>query len=127
MKIHTSEAHPVLRAPRRPPLLSFTLPLPLATAMPACGGSPPPPAPSRPRPGRPPGGGGPPPPAEPPRPRPAEAAPPPEPKAEGPALDSAAVDQCLAAATAKRARFSGEPPKLTARHVLIKYKGAKNA
>jgi hypothetical protein len=105
MKLYTAEAHPV---PRRAPLFPIALTLSLATAALACGGSPPPPA-------------------EMPKPKPAEAAPPPEPKAEGPALDSAAVDQCLAAATAKRARFSGEPPKITVRHVLVKYKGAKNA
>jgi parvulin-like peptidyl-prolyl isomerase len=41
--------------------------------------------------------------------------------------DTAAVEACLAAAGAKRARFSGEPAKVTVRHVLVKYKGAKNA
>jgi parvulin-like peptidyl-prolyl isomerase len=45
--------------------------------------------------------------------------------AKGP--DKAAVEACLAAAKASRARFSGEPPKVGARHVLVKYKGAKNA
>jgi hypothetical protein len=42
-------------------------------------------------------------------------------------VDTAAVEQCLATATAKRARFSGEPPKIGAKHVLVKYKGAKSA
>jgi peptidyl-prolyl cis-trans isomerase NIMA-interacting 1 len=37
------------------------------------------------------------------------------------------VAQCFATANAKRAKFSGEPPKITVKHVLIKYAGAKNA
>jgi parvulin-like peptidyl-prolyl isomerase len=37
------------------------------------------------------------------------------------------VDQCLATADAKRARFSGEPAKVGVKHILVKYKGAKNA
>jgi hypothetical protein len=43
------------------------------------------------------------------------------------APDKAVVEQCFAAARASRARFSGEPAKVGARHVLVKYKGAKNA
>jgi hypothetical protein len=42
-------------------------------------------------------------------------------------IDAAAAERCLAAATAKRAKFSGEPPKITARHVLVKWSGSKNA
>ena len=41
--------------------------------------------------------------------------------------DKAAVEQCFAAARSSRARFSGEPAKVGARHVLVKYQGAKNA
>lgn len=41
--------------------------------------------------------------------------------------DKAAVAQCLAAAGAKRAKFSGEPPKIGVRHLLVKHKGSKNA
>jgi parvulin-like peptidyl-prolyl isomerase len=41
--------------------------------------------------------------------------------------DSAAIESCLAAASAKRARFSGEPAKIGVKHVLVKYKGARNA
>ena len=55
-------------------------------------------------------------------PAPAAAAPP----AAAP-KDNAAVEQCLATANAKRARFSGEPAKVGLRHILVKYKGAKNA
>ena len=40
--------------------------------------------------------------------------------------DKAAIEACLAAAGVKRARFSGEPAKITVKHVLVKYKGAKN-
>jgi hypothetical protein len=44
-----------------------------------------------------------------------------------PKVDKAAVDQCFATANAKRAKFSGEPPKVGVKHVLVKYKGSKNA
>jgi parvulin-like peptidyl-prolyl isomerase len=72
----------------------------------ACGGSAPPPAP---------------PPA--PAPEPTAAAAP-----SGPAApDPAAVQTCFATANAKRARFSGEPAKVGVKHVLVKWKGAKNA
>ncbi len=43
-----------------------------------------------------------------------------------PTLDPDVVEKCLATANAKRAKFSGEPAKVTLKHVLIKYKGAKN-
>ena len=71
----------------------------------ACGGSTPPPSPA---------------PTETAAPK-AEAAPTAAPKA-----DTAAAEQCLASANAKRARFSGEPAKVSVRHILIKHKGAKN-
>lgn len=45
-------------------------------------------------------------------------------KPKGP--DPEKVATCLANANAKRAKFSGEPPKLTVKHILIKYAGAKN-
>jgi parvulin-like peptidyl-prolyl isomerase len=54
----------------------------------------------------------------------AEASPAPAP---APSVDATAVQQCLAAAGAKRARFSGEPAKVGVKHVLVKYKGSKNA
>jgi hypothetical protein len=81
--------------------------LPVALlALAACGGSPPPPA------------------AEPAASAaPAAASAAPAPAAAGP--DKAAVDQCLATANASRARFSGEPAKITVKHVLVKWKGAK--
>lgn len=41
--------------------------------------------------------------------------------------DPEKVQLCLATANAKRAKFSGEPPKVTVKHILIKYAGAKNA
>jgi peptidyl-prolyl cis-trans isomerase NIMA-interacting 1 len=44
-----------------------------------------------------------------------------------PGLDKAAVGACLATANASRARFSGEPATITVKHVLVKYKGSKNA
>jgi hypothetical protein len=47
--------------------------------------------------------------------------------AAAPGPDKAAIEACFAAAGAKRARFSGEPAKLVAKHVLVKYKGAKSA
>jgi hypothetical protein len=52
-------------------------------------------------------------------PAPAEAAP------AGP--DAEAVERCLATANASRARFSGEPAKITVKHVLVKHKASKNA
>lgn len=68
-----------------------------------------------------------PPPAPPPAPT-AEAtaapAPPPAPTASA---SAAAVDQCFATANFKRAKFSGEPAKIGVKHVLVKFKGAKNA
>lgn len=54
----------------------------------------------------------------------AEAAPAADAKPNGP--DPEKVAQCFATANAKRAKFSGEPPKITVKHVLIKYAGAKN-
>jgi peptidyl-prolyl cis-trans isomerase NIMA-interacting 1 len=57
-----------------------------------------------------------------------KAAAPAEPSASAdPAVDAEAADKCLAAAGAKRARYSGEPPKVGVKHVLVKFKGAKNA
>jgi hypothetical protein len=89
--------------------LTPVTPILLAMLVAACGGSPPPP-----------------PPAVGPKPPPEEAAPA-EPASTGPSANDPAVQQCLAAANATRAKFSGEPPKVTLRHVLVKYKGAKNA
>jgi parvulin-like peptidyl-prolyl isomerase len=43
------------------------------------------------------------------------------------AAKAEAIELCLATANAKRAKFSGEPPKVTVKHILVKYKGAKNA
>jgi NIMA-interacting peptidyl-prolyl cis-trans isomerase 1 len=80
---------------------SFALSFTLA----ACGNSPPPPAPANPDP--------------PPAPAPSVSA------STGPS--AAAVEACLAAAGSKRARFSGEPARVGIKHVLVKYKGAKNA
>src|SRR5262249_58166370 len=71
----------------------------------ACAGTPPPPAPTVETP-------------------PASAAPS---ASAAPKVDNAAVEQCLATANAKRARFSGEPPKVGVKHVLVKFKGSKNA
>jgi parvulin-like peptidyl-prolyl isomerase len=47
----------------------------------------------------------------------------------GPAASSAKStgDACLAIASAKRQRSPNEPPKITARHVLVQYQGAKTA
>lgn len=73
----------------------------------ACGGAPPPPAAETPKPAAP----------------LAPAAPAAE---EAPGLDPAAVELCLANANAKRAKFSGEPAKVTLKHVLVKHKDAKN-
>jgi peptidyl-prolyl cis-trans isomerase NIMA-interacting 1 len=57
--------------------------------------------------------------------KPVAAAPAAEKKPAGPNPEE--VAQCLATANAKRAKFSGEPPKITVKHILIKYAGAKNA
>jgi NIMA-interacting peptidyl-prolyl cis-trans isomerase 1 len=54
-----------------------------------------------------------------------EAAPVAEATPKGPNPEEVAL--CLATANAKRAKFSGEPPKVTVKHVLVKYTGAKNA
>jgi len=51
----------------------------------------------------------------------------PAPEEPTPGVDQAAADACFATAGAKRAKFSGEPDKITAKHVLVKYKNAKNA
>ncbi|MCC6558538.1 MAG: peptidylprolyl isomerase [Polyangiaceae bacterium] len=71
--------------------------------------------------------GAPPPPAAAPKPvEPATAAAAaPDPGAD--AAQSEAVELCFATANAKRAKFSGEPEKITVKHILIKYKGAKSA
>jgi hypothetical protein len=37
-----------------------------------------------------------------------------------------AAEMCLLTAAAKRARFSGEPAKITVKHILVKHKTAKN-
>ena len=50
----------------------------------------------------------------------------PPPAAEVPGFDPEKVAQCLANANAKRAKFSGEPPKITVKHILVKYQGSKN-
>ncbi|MRG92732.1 peptidylprolyl isomerase [Polyangium spumosum] len=62
-------------------------------------------------------------------PEPAPEAPKPEAGGEAAAAgpDAEKVALCIATANAKRAKFSGEPPKVTVRHILVKYKGAKNA
>jgi peptidyl-prolyl cis-trans isomerase NIMA-interacting 1 len=57
--------------------------------------------------------------------KPVEVAPVADTKPKGP--DPEKVAQCFATANAKRAKFSGEPPKVTVKHVLVKYSGAKNA
>ena len=57
--------------------------------------------------------------------KPAEVAPVADAKPKGPDPEQVAV--CLATANAKRAKFSGEPPKVTVKHILVKYAGAKNA
>lgn len=41
--------------------------------------------------------------------------------------DKAVVAACLATANATRARFSGEPAKISAKHLLVKHKAAKKA
>lgn len=69
-----------------------------------------------------------PPPATPPAPTaepvasPAPAAPNPTPPA-----NNQGIEQCFATANVKRAKFSGEPAKITVKHVLVKFKGSKNA
>ncbi len=50
----------------------------------------------------------------------------PPPVAKVPGFDPEKVAQCLANANAKRAKFSGEPPKITVKHILVKYQGSKN-
>ncbi len=70
--------------------------------------------------------GSPPPPAPPPA-ATADPAPPPAAASAAPGVDKAAADACLATANASRARFSGEPAKVTVKHVLVKHKGSKNA
>ncbi|MDC3953710.1 peptidylprolyl isomerase [Polyangium jinanense] len=52
-------------------------------------------------------------------------APKPEAAPAGPDAEKAA--QCIATANAQRAKFSGEPPKVTVKHILVRYKGTKNA
>jgi parvulin-like peptidyl-prolyl isomerase len=46
---------------------------------------------------------------------------------EAPIVDKEAAEKCLALAGAKRARATDEPDKVTVKHVLVKYAGAKNA
>lgn len=57
--------------------------------------------------------------------KPAEVAPVADAKPQGP--DPEKVTLCFNTANAKRAKFSGEPPKVTVKHILVKYSGAKNA
>lgn len=57
--------------------------------------------------------------------KPAEVAPVADAKPKGP--DPEKVALCFTTANAKRAKFSGEPPKVTVKHILVKYSGAKNA
>jgi NIMA-interacting peptidyl-prolyl cis-trans isomerase 1 len=58
---------------------------------------------------------------------------PPPPKAQGEAKDAAPAapatpaEKCLALAGAQRERKANEPDRVGVRHVLVKYKGAKNA
>jgi NIMA-interacting peptidyl-prolyl cis-trans isomerase 1 len=42
------------------------------------------------------------------------------------AANAKAAEMCLLTAAAKRARFSGEPAKITVKHILVKHKTAKN-
>jgi hypothetical protein len=102
-------AHSVSRL-RRPRASRALLALALAAPLAACGGAPTPPVA---------------PPAAPtalP-----SAAPSAAPAASAaPGLDPKAVEICLATANVKRAKFSGEPPKVTVKHVLVKHAGAKN-
>jgi peptidyl-prolyl cis-trans isomerase NIMA-interacting 1 len=74
----------------------------------ACGGAPPPATPAEKAPEK------------------AEVEAQPEASAEaGPSAEVVAT--CIATAHATRARFSGEPAKVSVRHILVKYSGAKNA
>ena len=57
---------------------------------------------------------------------PPSAAPAPAASSTAAPIDAAAAEKCIAAATAKRAKFSGEPPKVTVKHVLVKWSGSKN-
>lgn len=47
--------------------------------------------------------------------------------AEAPAAPQTPAEKCLATANAVRERKPGEPAKVGVRHVLVKFKGAKNA
>lgn len=49
------------------------------------------------------------------------------PAPSGGAGEAAAASDCLAIAGAKRAKKPNEPAKVTVKHVLVKYAGAKNA
>jgi peptidyl-prolyl cis-trans isomerase NIMA-interacting 1 len=60
--------------------------------------------------------------APPPTAKPAEPA-----ASAAPQVDAAAAQKCIDLASAKRAKFSGEPPKITVKHVLVKWSGSKNA
>lgn len=52
----------------------------------------------------------------------------PKPEADAKAGPNAEVAaNCIATANAQRAKFSGEPPKVTVKHILVKYSGAKKA
>jgi hypothetical protein len=88
--------------------MSRILPIALL-ALAACGGSTPPPAAE---------------PAASATPTAAPAAPAPA-AAAGP--DKAAIEQCFATANVGRAKFSGEPPKITVKHILVKHKDSKKA
>jgi parvulin-like peptidyl-prolyl isomerase len=66
----------------------------------------------------------PPPPASPPAPGAEPAA---SPAPSGAASAGASAEQCFATADAVRARSGAEPAKVGVKHVLVKYKGAKNA
>lgn len=72
-------------------------------------------------------GGAAPPPVAAPTPPAAEPAPPSAAAPEAPSSNTEAVQQCLATANVKRAKFSGEPAKVGVRHVLVKHEGSKNA
>ena len=91
-----------------PAIMRATSPilLPISLALLAACGSPPPPAPAA-----------------------AAPSPPPAPTVStaAPGVDKAAAEACLATANASRARFSGEPATVTVKHVLVKYRGSKNA
>ena len=47
--------------------------------------------------------------------------------ASSPSSPGSAAEQCLAIADAKRARNPAEPDRISVKHVLVKYAGAKNA